>query len=189
MSRGPRAKAPRRKRRQRRRGSRSRITIPLGATIGALATVITTSFFVYDRVTGDGCGESRRGTVAAVRADPRATFQDWIDAVGISPKGYTETALATPGAIIRFRGDIWGMENEEIAVHWSLFDARSDLAMARNQSTYERTMTECRDSIKRPIFIPALPGSGPVYAEIVLKHGNDELASDRSENFRQVDVR
>jgi len=28
-----------------------------------------------------------------------------------------------------------------------------------------------------------------VYAEIVLKHGNDELASDRSENFRQVDVR
>ena len=151
--------------------------------------MITTSFFVYDRVRDHGCAESPRATVAEVRADPQATFRDWIDAVGILPKDYTDEQLVTPGAIIRFRGDIWGLENKKVTVHWSLFDAQSDRALARNQTRYERTLTECRDSIKRPIFIAALPGRGRVYAEIVLKHGNDELASGRSGNFMQANVR
>ena len=164
---------------------RPRLKIQVGATVGVIATIITTSFLVYDRFQQDGCQESPGATLAGIRAE-RAVFIDYLDAAGIDPAAYTERQLAVPGTIIRFQDKIRGLENETVAVYWSLFDARTKLPKLRNQLVFERTLSECGASIQRPIWIPALPASGPVYAEIVLKHGDDELASNRSERFTQA---
>jgi len=156
----------------------------VGATVGVIATIITTSLLVYDRFQ-DGCQESPGATLGAIRAE-RARFSDYLDEAGIEPAGYTDRQMRVPGTIIRFHDDIRGLENEEVPVYWSLFDARTKEAKRRNQLVFERTLSECHASIQRPIWIPALPPNGPVYAEVVLKHGDDELASNRSERFTQA---
>lgn len=163
-----------------------RVKIQVGATVGVIATVITTSLLVYDRFQ-DGCKVSPGATLDVPRAE-RALFVDYLDAAGIDPAQYTDAQRRVPGTIIRFRDEIRGLENEEVAVYWSLFEWRTKLPKRRNQLVFARTLSECHASIQRPIWIPAVPANGPVYAEIVLKHGNDELASNRSERFTQASV-
>jgi hypothetical protein len=191
MSRRRPAKAARRERRRRRPGRKSGITISLGATVGALATVITTSFFVYDRVTvRDDCGESPPAKVTAIEVDPQAKFLNWLDAVGIEPRAnYTGAQLDTPGTLVRFRGEVWGMKNERVDVYLSLFEARSGKAKVRERFFYNQPLTECYDSIKKPLFQAAVPASGRVFVQVILKHGNDELGSGTSKEFRQAVVR
>jgi hypothetical protein len=165
---------------------RPRFKIQVGATVGVIATVITTSLLVYDRFQ-DGCQESPGATLGVPRAE-HALFGNYLDAAAIDPAGYTERQLRIPGTIIRFQDDIRGLKNEEVAVYWSLFEWHTKLPKRLNQLVFERTLSDCHASIQRPIWIPALPANGPVYAEIVLKHGDDELASNRSERFTQAHV-
>jgi hypothetical protein len=139
-----------------------------GTIIGLVSGIVGLVFLFNPDLKPSGEAAKQAATLSQLRLRPNVSFREYLARADLPTMGYTDAQLARRGALLRFRVQITGFENERLTLKWELFDAASGDEIDESQATTITPTTETNEA-NWPFWVPLPRRAGKVYAVVELK--------------------
>ena len=153
-----------------------------GTIIGLVSGIAGLVFLFNPDLKPSGKAAKEAATLSQLRLRPNVSFGDYLARSDVPATGLTAAQLARRGALLRFRVQITGFENERLTLKWELFDAASGRQINESKATTITPTTETNEA-NQYVWVPLPRRAGEFYAvvELTQQKENYLLALDSLE--------
>jgi hypothetical protein len=143
--------------------------LALAGTIVALVSGIAGLVFLFKPdLKPSGEAAKQAATLSHLRLKPNASFREYLARADLPATGFTKAQLARRGALLRFRVQITGFEDERLTLKWELLDAASGDQIDESRATTITPSTETNEATWS-FWVPLPKRAGKFFAVVELK--------------------
>ena len=154
-----------------------------GTVVGLVSGIAGLVFLFQPDLKPTAEASKQAATLSQLRLKTNASFREYLAHADLPETPYTKEQLARRGALLRFRVQITGFEDQRLVLKWELFDSKSGDQVDESRDTTITPTTETNEATW-PFWVPLPKRPGPFYAVVELKEQkkHHQLALDSLES-------